>query len=263
MNILEAMKLRRSVRNYNGEPLTKEQTVQLQTAIERATDPFGGNYLLKITTSDMEEFKPSTYGVIKGARNYLLLGIGKERRDSLSAGFATEQVVLTATQLGLGTCWIAATFKKSDFQGAIDFPDKTPLKIVSPVGVPSDKGSWLDSITRTLARSDKRRPFEQLFFNENFDTPLTENGPFARQLEMLRLAPSSTNSQPWRALVRGNHIDFYIVSDSAVNYVNLGIGLCHFALADAAQYVDGAFITNNAPVESPQGWIYVTTFACV
>ncbi|MDE6301076.1 MAG: nitroreductase family protein [Muribaculaceae bacterium] len=260
MTILEAIKLRRSVRNYNGEPLNHEMIEKMQDAIRNTTDPFGGDYVLKLVGSEAGEFRPSTYGVIKGARNYLLLGVGDASRDALSAGFATEQVILRATQFGLGTCWIAATFKNSDFEKEADFPSQTPLKIVSPIGIPSEKGSLLNSLTRTLVRSDKRKPLGKLFFNQNFETPMTEDGSFSKALEMLRLAPSSTNSQPWRALVRGNQVDFYITSDSMVHYINLGIGLCHFALACDAQNVTGAFITNNLPVEAPDGWRYVTTF---
>lgn len=261
MNILDAIKMRRSVRNYSGEPLSTEQSTAINEVIEKASNPFGGKYIIKLTGSDMEEFKPSTYGVIKGARNYLLLGVGEEMRDALSAGFAMEQVVLRATELGLGTCWIAATFKSSDFKGAADFPADTPLKIVSPIGVPSQKGSFLNTLTRTLAGSDKRKPFDKLFFDNDFSTPLTEHSCYYLPLEMMRLAPSSTNSQPWRALIRGNQIDFYITSGSAVNYVNLGISICHFALACNAQNISGAFLTNNMPVEAPDGWVYVTTFA--
>lgn len=261
MDIIDAIKTRRSVRIYNGSALTPKQESQIQTAIDGATDPFGGAYSLRLTTSDMEEFKPSTYGVIKGAKNYLLLGIGTQKRDYLSAGFAMEQVVLQARQIGLGTCWIAATFKSGDFKAAADFPSDTPLKVVSPIGVPSEKGSLLNTLTRALARSDKRKPFDTLFFNQNFNTPLTPDGPFAQALQMLRLAPSSTNSQPWRALVRGNQVDFYITSDSSIHYLNLGIGLCHFAIVCHLNNIKGAFCSNNLPTSAPNGWIYVTTFA--
>lgn len=99
----------------------------------------------------------------------------------------------------------------------------------------------MDRLMRAVASSDKRKPLGELFFVNDFSVSLTEDGPYAMPLDMMRLAPSSANSQPWRALVRGNQVDFYCAKDNNYSMIDMGIGLCHFALAADAQNISGAF----------------------
>uniref|UniRef100_UPI0025A9D4BB nitroreductase family protein n=1 Tax=uncultured Duncaniella sp. TaxID=2768039 RepID=UPI0025A9D4BB len=116
MNIIEAIKGRRSVRSFNGVPISETDRAELTKAIKGVTDPFGGKVTIRLKEFDMKDgYKPSTYGMIKGASDFFLLGIGSDEAAALSAGFCFEQVVLKARQLGLGTCWIAATFKGAAF----------------------------------------------------------------------------------------------------------------------------------------------------
>ncbi|MDE6810401.1 MAG: hypothetical protein K2J42_09995, partial [Muribaculaceae bacterium] len=172
MNILEAIKERRSVRSYTGESLTEVQRMNLKAAIADSYSPFGGKVTIRLKEFDLRAgYKPSTYGMIKGATEFFLLGIGDDEASALSAGFRFERVVLRAWKIGLGTCWIAATFKGSDFERGQSWPDGETLKIISPVGVPASK-SILEKITRFTAGSNNRKPFEKLFFDGSFDKPL-------------------------------------------------------------------------------------------
>ena len=76
-----------------------------------------------------------------------MLGIGDDEASSLTAGFRFEQVVLKAWQLGLGTCWIAATFKGSTFEDENIWPDGEKLRVICPVGTPA-KQSLMEKVTR-------------------------------------------------------------------------------------------------------------------
>ena len=123
MNIIEAMKERLSVITFDGKGISPGQTTQLEQAIEQFNSPFGGNLSIKLKKFNLKEgYKPSTYGMIKRAEDFFLLGIGSDEASALSAGYRFEQVVLKAWQLGLGTCWIAATFKGSDFERGVEWP---------------------------------------------------------------------------------------------------------------------------------------------
>lgn len=260
MDIIEAMKERRSVRSFNGQGLTLEQTTQLNKAIEEAKSPFGGNMTIRLKKFDLKGgYRPSTYGMIKGAEDFFLLGIGSEEASALSAGFRFEQVVLRAWQLGLGTCWIAATFKGSDFDKGESWPDGEELKIICPVGKAA-KQSIKEKITRLAIGSKNRKPFSDLFFYGNFDTPVPENNPFHEALEMLRVAPSSTNSQPWRALVDGDTVHFYYLQKSQASVLDTGIGICHFFETEKFRGRSGSFSRkDNAPVP-PKGWNYLVSY---
>ena len=260
MNITEIIQKRHSVRTYDAHPLTEEEKAELISAVDTATDPFGGQVTIRLRSVDpANDFKPSTYGVIKGAADYFLIGIGSDEASALSAGFRFEQVVLKATEMGLGTCWIAATFRGTVFSRGIDWPDGQQLRIVSPVGRPH-RPRLLERVTRMTFRSDKRKPFETLFFDKDFNTPLSPEGRFAEALRMLRLAPSSTNSQPWRALVDGDCVHFYYQLKSPLSILDCGIALSHFSLAHQASGASGRFYREAGHPVPPEGLKYLYSY---
>ncbi|WP_286044519.1 nitroreductase family protein [Xylanibacter rodentium] len=68
MNIIEAIKVRRSVRSFNGASISETDKEELTKVIEEVTDPFGGRVTIRLKEFDMKDgYKPSTYGMIKGA----------------------------------------------------------------------------------------------------------------------------------------------------------------------------------------------------
>ncbi len=86
MNIIEAIKERRSVRSFNGESLSQAQRNELKNAINTVESPFGGNVTIRLQSFDMKEgFIPSTYGMIKGAVDFFLLGIKDDKQSALTA----------------------------------------------------------------------------------------------------------------------------------------------------------------------------------
>lgn len=260
MNIIEIIKERHSVRSFDGELLSPEMIDKLHKAVESAYDPFGGKVTIRLKEFDLKAgYKPSTYGMIKGATEFFLLGIGSDEASALSAGFKFEQVVLRAWELGLGCCWIAATFKGSDFDKGETWPAGEELKIICPVGVAA-KQRVIEKIGRMALGSNKRKPFADLFFTDDFTKPLPEDSHFGEALEMLRLAPSSTNSQPWRALVSGDTVHFYYKPKSEASVLDTGIGMCHFYLAEEYLGRSGDFIKEEPALTAPDNWKYLYSF---
>lgn len=245
---------RRSVRSFNSkEPMTEKEAEILRAAITDAKSPFGGKVSLELKQFDIDgAFKPSTYGMITGASWYFLMGTDNAEESQLSLGFKMEQVVLKATSMGLGTCWIAATFKGTTFADAAEFPSDTPLQVVMPVGYPADKKSIKEKLIRATMGSAKRKSMADLFI-------VDERSEYYKPLEMMRLAPSSTNSQPWRAEVDGDTVYFYYEKKSEASIIDLGIGLSHFYLAAKDSGIEGNLsICKNAPAHDK--WIPLVKF---
>lgn len=260
MNIIEAMRQRRSVRSYDGQGITDSQREALIQAIDESTSPFGGNVTIRIKDFDLKAgYKPTTYGVIKGAETFFMLGIGDDEESALTAGFRFQQVVLRAWQLGLGTCWIAATFKGSDFERGQTWPAGEQLKIISPVGV-AVKQSMMERVMRMAVGSKNRKPFDDLFFCGDFRSPVPEDNRYREPLEMMRLAPSSTNSQPWRALVDGDKVHFYCKPKGAASVLDCGIGMCQFYLTEQYRHRVGRFYKDAGAPAAPDDWRYIISY---
>lgn len=120
----------------------------------------------------------------------------------------------------------------------------------------------MDSMVRWLAKSDQRVEWNTLFFKEEFSRPLaqTEAGDYAFPLEMLRLAPSAANKQPWRVIQAGDTYHFYEARSMKDNKLGIdiqrtdvGIGACHFHLAAQERDLPGRFRKLEKPqIQTPE-----------
>ena len=247
MSIIEVIKQRRSVRNYTGEPLSKEHADQIVRFISELKTPFEGKYRIELVRSEAghEPVQLGTYGIISGASDYLVLIYEyDEAMAEENAAYLFEQVILYCTSLGLGTCWLGGTFKKNDFANQVQLQPNETLRIVSPVGYIQDKKRWIDSLMGYDHKHRSRKPFETNFYDGYFDKQLTEEnaGIFKIPLEMVRLAPSANNSQPWRVILNSDMVHFYHrLSLIKFSRIDLGIALCHFELACKELRIKGKY----------------------
>ena len=260
MDIIQAMKERRSVRSFKEIPLNEDLIEKLNKIIKESYTLFGGKVTIKLKRFDLKgEYKPSTYGVIKGAQDYFLMAIGEGEDSDLTAGFRFEQVVLKAWELGLGTCWIAGTYKGSQFDTGEKWPEGETLKIICPVGYP-EKQRTLEKMMRFTIGSNNRKPFSDLFFEDDFKKSLNPENKFGEALQMLRIAPSSTNSQPWRALVDGDKVMFYYKPKYPITVIDCGIGICHFYETEKYNGFEGTFEKEKDYPKAPEDWKYLISY---
>lgn len=262
MTIKEAIERRKSVRNFVAEPLTQDVVERLRGMAGGAESPFGGEWMITLQTKDdAGEFRPSSYGVIRGASVWFLVGhLPDDKASALSAGYAMERIVLECMREGLGTCWLGGTFKASTFPDARRFPAGVKLKEVVPVGYPAAKGGLLNSMMRAMAGSSRRKPMEELFSESHAGQPVGPDSHWRKALEYMRLAPSSTNSQPWRAVIMDDgRVDFFSTKSGDMAMVDMGIGLCHFHLGAEESGLKGAF-REMENIPSPSGWKYINSF---
>jgi len=254
MTIIEAIQKRRSVRTYSGKSLSDEHITQIMQFISQTQTPFGVKARIELvrTNSSKESVKLGTYGWVKGASEYLALVYEEAPFAETAAAYWFEQVILFCTSLGLGTCWLGGSFSRSDFKKQISLKPNEKLRIVSPVGYPDyRKRSFVE---RVIVNAEKnhatRKPFEEIFFDGDFNHPLTElqAGIFAKSLEMVRLAPSANNKQEWRVILENNILHFYKIPYIMFDSIDIGIALCHFELTCKELGIGGKFeVLENYP----------------
>lgn len=272
IQIIETIKRRRSVRTYQDKALEPDVREKLQRYMDSLENPFGQpvkKYMIdkKVAT---EGERLGTYGLIKGANTFLGISVPDTDLAHVAAGYEFENLILEATALGLGTVWLAATFNREGFASAMGIPKDELFPAISPVGYPAAKRSLTESLMRTAMRSSTRKEWETLFFLNDFRTPLTKEmaGDYAEPLEMVRLAPSDKNTQPWRVLKSGNSFHFYVVRKSGISReeeiikrVDAGIALSHFHQTALELGLKGHFRqAEQASVERPQNSCYIISW---
>lgn len=253
MNVIEAIKARHAVRTYKKDAeLTEAQIKEIQDTIDAVKSPFGGEIAVKLHHFDLSKETPNTYGSVKGASWFILVGAADTPESILTLGFRMEQVAIKIFEMGLGVNFITATFKGSSFVSAADFPESTPLRVIMPFGVPAGKERLLEKLTHFFMKSRDRKPFGETFG----DVPA--HSVFREPLEMMRLAPSAYNRQSWRAVADGNSVWFYQVP-SHNSLIGVGNGLANFYLTLKYNGHDGTFSKpDGAPAH--EGWEFVTKF---
>lgn len=264
MGIRDAIVRRHSVRTYDNSVLTGELAKKIEEKIASLTTPFGPvphMELIHVRSGGRAE-RLGTYGFISGANEYLTLVCGAGEWDEIGAAYAFEQLVLYCTGLGLGTCWLGGSFRSSDFSRRLTIPEGQRLRIVSPVGVAAGRRRMIEKlIFRNDGDTRTRKPFGSLFFEGGFGRPLTPEraGIYAEPLEMVRIAPSANNKQPWRVVMDGARLHFYKTPSHGFENIDLGIALCHFGETCRESGLTGRFgQMQDAP--SGDGAPYVTSW---
>ena len=130
------------------------------------------------------------------------------------------------------------------------------MPCASPVGYTAKKMSMCESMMRMAIKADDRLPFEELFYDGAIETPLSKEKADSLRfpLEMVRLAPSAVNKQPWRVVVADNAAHFYLKrskgfgheSDLDMQKIDMGIALCHFALTAKENGLDVRFTQRDS-----------------
>ena len=270
--IVETIKKRCSVRTYQDKELEPNVREMLQSYMDNLENPFGMQVKKYIIDKKLasEGEKLGTYGVIKGASTFMGISVPDKNLAHVAAGYEFENLILEATSLGLGTVWLAATFNREGFAAAMGVPKNELFPAISPVGYPAAKRSLTESLMRTAMRSSSRKEWNTLFYLDNFQTPLhkDESGDYAEPLEMLRLAPSDKNTQPWRVLKASNSYHFFVTYKSGISRgeeiikrVDAGIALSHFHQTVLELGLKGCFKqTEPENIELPQNTYYITSW---
>lgn len=224
---------RKSVRTYDGRPLTAEDRGKLECFAAEIPNPFGIS--VRFVFLDAAAHGLSS-PVLTGETLYVAGVVKKGSYADVALGFSFEKLVLYAWSLGVGTVWIRGTMKRELFERAAGFAEGEMMPCVSPLGYPAAKRSIKETMMRAGINADARLPLEKLFFDGAWERPLTPTGELAGLAELVRWAPSAVNRQPWRVIVADGGYHFYEKKDRGgfdektgdVQKIDLGIALCHF-----------------------------------
>jgi nitroreductase len=250
--IKNTIRSRTSWRTYDNKPLSKEIENELYNYIETKMEtPFGTIPRFKIiSTLQKDRQQLGTYGFVSGATNFII-GLSKNDSNAIQDfGYQLEKIILQATKNGLGTCWLGA-FNRAGFSQVIDLDVDEIIPAIISIGYPSQERRLVGKTVRLLAGSTKRKKWSQLFFNQDFNTPLTheEAGSYANALEMVRLGPSASNKQPWRIIKEKNQLHFYCQTKNytTMQKLDMGIAMCHLELTLSEENINGKWINESRP----------------
>lgn len=269
-SIEEAVKKRYSVRNYKDQEIELDKRKSIESFINSLESPFGKkvNFHFLDNENIKNKEKLGTYGVIKGAKNYIGTTIKLEEMSLESLGYEFEALVLFLASLNIGTCWLGGTFNREAFSKAMNIGENETFPIITPYGYAAEKKHIKEIAMRKMIKADHRKEWSKLFFKDNFDSPITkEEADYLEfPLEMVRLGPSASNKQPWRIIIKDNSCHFYEDKEPGysdrfpydIQRIDMGIAAAHFDFAVKEKGIDGSFNNSLKPnIECPKNMEYV------
>jgi nitroreductase len=282
-SIYEIIPKRKSVRTYKDEPVAEAVLRKIEDSLRHLPIPplhSKSRFILAAAAEgDAEALKGlGTYGIIRKPAGFVIGAVQDDPDGLVDFGFQMQAIVLMLTDLGLGSCWLGGSFRKSRFSERIAAAGGECVPSVLSFGIPAEKPGMLETLMRAGAGSDRRKTFESLFFKSDFSRPLSreEAGSYGRILDMVRLAPSASNRQPWRIVLDSESGAFHFFQRREGGYgrrlrwfklldlqrVDMGIAACHFGLAAAESGLPGAWTVRDqgSTATLPENTIYIMTW---
>jgi len=161
MTLSELIQKRYSVRGYKPDPVEEDKLQQVLEAARWA--PTAGNrqrfQLLVVHTQGREEELRRIYDrdwfvqpplVICACRFPMEPALGRRDYTDVDIGIVVDHLILAATELGLGTCWIGA-FDRAAAREVLGLPDEAEPVVFTPLGYPD-----------AAPRPKQRKPLSEL-----------------------------------------------------------------------------------------------------
>lgn len=236
MELKEMIYARRSVRRYLDEPLEQRDLRDLRYAFGKMKPLYPG---IRVRWEILEKEQARFYMPWKSPQ---LIAIYSEKKEGYleNVGFLFQQMDLHLQSIGLGSCWMGLGKPRH-----MDEEDGLEFVILMAFGKP--QGTPL----RIGSADFKRKTLTQIADRE--DTAL----------EPARVAPSSTNSQPWFFTHEEDAIHAYMATDGlrrhtmmgVMNRIDMGIALAHMYVANEERF---RFFYAEAPKKD--GYQYIGSF---
>lgn len=208
----QAISLRYSCRGFSGDADMDSKSA-LHYMAERAKLP-GVRVVFASGDAGRLYFPIPFVDRIENTTQYAAIVYASEHPGALlHAGIVGEALVLEATALGLGTCWVAGNYRRQ----RVDVKLKRDEKIAALI--PFGAARAQDG-----AAHRRRKPLKDLCLG---DPALWPNWAF-QAAEAVRGAPSAMNGQPWRFSFAGSTLQ---MSGRGFPNVNFGIAVLHMLCA--------------------------------
>jgi nitroreductase len=241
-DLYQAIFRRKSVRNYDSSNLSLETLQEMEDCLSSLTPLYPDiKTEFKIVPGDQIKTR-----MMKRSPRYILAFSEKKEGNLVNVGYMLQQMDLYLSWRGIGTCWQGIPQPKKEALAT----SSLNYDILLTMGKPQE----------VLYREDvgefRRKPLKEI-------TDITGADDL---LEPVRLAPSSTNSQPWYITGTKELMHFYCRKPGRLkslfvgrfNQMDMGIALYHLKLSAEHFKKKVEFFKDEVAVQyGPDGYYYV------
>ena len=153
MDALEAIRRRRSVRKYTGDPIPREDLEKIVDAGRLAAT--GSNrqpweFIVVTDRGMIDELKVAAEWMEKAGAIIAMVMDPSSRWWVEDGSAAVENMLIASTALGYGSCWLEGYTlpREEEFKALLGIPKEKRLLTLVPIGVPAE---WPEKEKKPLA----------------------------------------------------------------------------------------------------------------
>lgn len=246
----EAIAVRRSRRRYTPRAVPQAALGALRELCERFRLAPGARVALVEGSggvfTGLGDSVGGAYGRVEGAP-WTAAIVAPDGAD-VEAGYVGEALVLEATRLGLGTCWVAGMFDRDAAARLADPGPGERVVAVTPVGYPLERKAMVERLMSAAVRSAARRQVEDIAPGLVRTGGASWPAWAVSAVEAARLAPSGANRQPWRFRLDGSGLVLATAADAYWTApIDCGIAMLHAELGALHEGVRGDWVRLQSP----------------
>jgi len=178
MSVYEVIKYRKSIRKYTPNPIEQDKLEKiLESArlapswknkqcwhfiVVRDRNKINDIALRSGVISKINFFLKDAPVIIVACANPELSGhLNNQDYYLVDVAIALEHIVLTAADMGIGTCWIGA-FNESKLKKILEIPENIRIVALSPLGYPAEKQGVYSKAIKMFAGSKNRKSLDDI-----------------------------------------------------------------------------------------------------
>lgn len=258
MDIYDAIYYRKSANKYLQKPLKNELLDEIKKIcldVKGHDDEVSAYLIEKGHLVDLLVGK----NIRVKSPHYILISSKKEN-SFIDVGFASEELILKLTILGVSSCYLDINLKYEDVFDMVNTYEKQEIdddtieeNYIKPqilIGVGYSDG---EDIFRDLYDDVDRKKLKNICKNVS--------SGYEDILDLVQLSPSYKNTQPWSMYNNLNRFDIYYdkkyLRDEKLMYISMGCFMKHFDLAMNRKSKKVSYTKNN--VKNKFGKRYLLT----
>jgi len=150
MDVHQAIKIRRSVRNYKAKPVPEESLTRILEAARLAPSAHNEQEWKFVVVRDVAKrnrLSEAAGQSFIAKAPVIIVAVALEPEEMMSSGvpnyavdlaIAVDHMTLAAVEEGLGTCWVGA-FSQEEVKKVLGIPEGCKVVALLPLGFPADK----------------------------------------------------------------------------------------------------------------------------
>lgn len=223
MTIKEAVEIRKSRRRFITQPIASSLVDKINALLAEYNRESGLNIQFIINDGSAFHSLRKSYGLFSNVQNYIAL-VGKKNDEDAKekSGYYGELLILEATRLGLGTCWVGGAFDKDSCTCKIENDEM--LVCVIAIGNVDEKMSFKENLIRGAVRQKKVNAADL------YTSDAPPSSEFLNGMDAVSKMPSAKMKMPIMFSYNYDTISASITKQTGFEFVDLGIAKAHFKI---------------------------------